>query len=251
MTIPWKTWVGAAALLILAAFLWNREARLRQSAERGEEAAQLALKQQVVENESTRRQLQSSVDDLLKDNSELNAAFNAAMVAAPDAKPASASRFDTGPLAVHTPPANKASQPPSPQGVQPILPPVGPPVFSPVCVLRDIDQMSIEVEQIELQTKAGNIVVVGVAAAYVLDPVKALLAEGKFKSYLSDSRKLEVASQPRWGVLASVAWLPMGRVQGGGVLFPPITLLGMRLEPSAAILGGATFVGQATLGVRF
>jgi hypothetical protein len=111
--------------------------------------------------------------------------------------------------------------------------------------------MSIEVEQVELQTKAGNVLVVGVASAYVLEPVKALLAEGKFQSPLSAAKSLETSSPPRWGVRASVAFLPQGRVQGGGVALPPFNLLGVRLEPSVAVLGGVTFVGVFDMVARF
>jgi len=257
VTLPWKTWLVAGAIIALAVFMLNRTHKQLNSALRDAEAAQLALKDQTVAFQESKDKLQSDVKDLTDASELLKQAYEEALKAAPGAKPVGEARLDTGPLALRTPP-RPAPQPVKSAGgagetqaaatAQPVLPPAGP---SSVCALDQSDKISIEVEVLDLGTKAGNFLVVGTASAYRLTPVKSLLTEGKFQSSLSSAHSLETPPPLRWGARASLGWLPQGRVQGGGVALPPFNLLGVRLEPSAAILGGATFVGIFDVVARF
>jgi len=256
INLPWKTWLVAGVIIAAAVFMWNRTHKQLTDAQRDAEAAQLALKQQIVEVQESKGALQSSVKDLMGQNELLKEAYESALRAAPDAKPVSEARLDTGPLRVHTPP-RPAPQPVQSAGgagetqaaatAQPALPPAGP---SSVYALRDIDQMSIEVEQVELQTKAGNTVVIGVASAYVLEPIKALLAEGKFQSPLSASHSLETALPARWGFGGAIACPWGGRCSyGPAAAFPPLSLLGVRLEATAAVMGGSGTLWGNVVGI--
>ena len=232
LVIPWKTWVFALVLLLAAVFLWNRERRLRTGAEAAAESFRLKLEHQIVETQSTRRELQASIDNLLLQDSELRSALELARKAAPDAKPASVSELDTGPVTiVHStlhvrPPATTDG----PAGSSPL--PAG-----PSCVLTEADKLSLRAKILELQTGAGNTIVVGTAEAWRVGTPDALLASGRFQSALSATKELEKSSPPRWGVLALGACGALGCGPGVGVLLPPASALGLRLEAFAGAFG--------------
>jgi len=246
IALPWKTWLVALGLLAAAVFLWNREHRLRTDAQRSEEAARLALQNQVVENEATKKQLRGQVDELLANNDLLRQAYEEAVRAAPDATPVSASKLETGTLAV------KAAPRPVPAPAPPVS---GPPPAVDPCALRPGDGVSVDIDVLELLTMKGNTILIGAARVYrEIPPPRELLAAGKFQSALSRSLELEAPRPPRWGVLPLGACGFSGCGLGAGVLLPPATLplVGWRAEP---FLGGLVMpsgpIALAGLGIRF
>ena len=259
ISLPWKTGAVAFALLAAAVFLWNREHGLRGDAQRDAEAARLALKNQIVEGEASKKELAASVSDLLAQNKALAAAFDDAMAAAPDAKPASASRLDTGPLEVKgrfRPPgapdpaaagalSDAARAGHTGSGTAPQDP----------CVLRPGDAVSVTVDSIELRTGKGNTMVVGAASVYrEIPPPRELLAQGRFQSALSTSRELAVQIPPRWGALALGACGAQGCGPGVGVLLPPVTLplVGWRAEGVLGLVAApGALLAIGGIGVRW
>jgi hypothetical protein len=230
--------MAAAALIGLGVYMWNREHRLRGSAEAAAEAADLRLKGQIVADESSRKELEASVGSLLSENKELQAAYAKARQAAPGARPVGAGKLDTGPLAVRAPP------PPTPSndGKKPNVPPLT------ECALTQQDKVSVEVSILQLQTDKGNNLVLGTADVYRTTP-RYLVASGSFQSELSGVKSLEAEAPPRWGVLALGACGGGGCGPGVGVLFPPVTMpivrwraeafLGVVAAPGALLaLGG-------------
>jgi hypothetical protein len=261
--IPWKSWLVIFLIMGAAVFLRNRDNRLLTNARADAEAARLSLHNQIVENAATRGQLQGSLDSMLKENTDLRAAYDSARQAAPDVRVISASRLDTGPLKVRgSPPPEQPrgaylprDEPgspaverrkdvsPSPPGVSPI-----PTTAGPLCMLTTDDEVSIAVEQLELQTKAGNTLIVGTGLVY-REPPHQLLAGGRFRSQLSDSASLAPPRTPRWGALALGTCGVGGCGLGAGVLLPPWTLplVGWRLESLVAASALPSGL-QATVG---
>ncbi len=264
--LPWKTWLIALVFLGAGVYLWNREHRLRLSAGQQAEAAQLQFRGQIVAEQEGKKDLQANRDKLLAENVEIKQAYEAALRAAPGAQTVGAARLDTGPLAVHTPasvgpaadsksaggagqsrvpPSSTASQVPS------ALPPGGP-VVSTACAVWADQHISVEVDALELKTKLGNALVLGTAAVYVDDPVRALLARGSFRSTFSLAEELARPPPPRWGAGA------LGICGGGGcgpgvvVAPPPVTLplVGWRVE---SLLGAAAppGAGLSALGAAW
>jgi hypothetical protein len=263
--IPWKSWLVIFLIMGAAVFLRNRDNRLLTNARADAEAARLSLHNQIVENVATRGQLQGSLDSMLKENTDLRAAYDSARQAAPDVRVVSASRLDTGPLRVQAPvlpeqprgSANPAPREgpgspaverrkdvsPSPPGVSPI-----PTTAGPLCMLTTDDEVSIAVEQLELQTKAGNILIVGTGLVYRELPHQ-LLAGGRFRSQLSDSASLALPSVPRWGALALGTCGVGGCGLGAGVLLPVWTLPLVGWKAETLVAASALPSGlQATVG---
>ena len=242
-----RPWLIVFALIAAGVYMWNREHRLRGSAELAAEAAQLALKGQIVEGQETKKQLDGSVADLVSQNEALAAALAEAKKAAPDAKAESASRLDTGPLVVHVAPREVASAAPGP-------PPPAEPAPPTTCALTQQDKVSVTVNVLELQTGKGNTLIVGTADVYRVGPPRTLLAGGRFQSSLSETHELAETSPPRWGVLALGACGSGGCGPGVGVLLPPVTvpLVHWRAE---AFLGAVAAPGSVLalggIGVRW
>lgn len=244
INLPWKSWVIGAALLAAAAFLWNREKRLRGEAERDAEAARLELKNQVVEGAATKKELRGKVDELLANNDLLRQAYEEAVKAAPGAAPVSASKLDTGPLVVKV-----APRPDPPLSAAPQAPECAP------CALSPGDAISVTVDVLELLTRAGNTLAVGTASVYREDPLpRELLAAGKFQSALSRSMELATPAPPRWGAMLLGVCGLSGCGPGAAVLLPPVTLplVGWRAEALVgAAAGPGGLVALGGLGGRF
>lgn len=222
---------GVAVFLVgVGVWLWNRERRLRTSAEQRQEAAELALQNQIVESQRSKAQLQEKIDGLLVSDRELRTAYDAAKKAAPDARPVSASKLGTGPL--QTPPRPAGAPGPCDPGA---------------CALNWGDQISIDVTVLELRTQKGNTLVVGTAAAFRdLPEPRTQLAGGPFRSSLSSTSELETRSEPRWGAMGLGVCGTPGCGVGAAVLLPPAHLLGARIE---TMVGAAAGPGLALLEV--
>ncbi len=248
----YSNWI-LLAVAALAVWALNREHRAMTIAQRSAEAAQLALKNQIVEGQETRRQLQGSVAQLLAENADLRTAYDRAKEAAPDAQPASATQLDTGPLRVRKVPASAGvvvtpTQPPPAQAKPEAAP-------ADTCLLQPDDTISVEALVLELETDQQNTVVVGSATVYRDTPAPRLaIASGAFQSSLSTSHEVAPPSPPRWGAELVGACFSAGCGYGGGVLLPPfrVPLFGWRGEARV----DALFAGPATgvlgaLGARW
>lgn len=252
--MKWLPYVVAAALVALAVFLWNREHRLRTSAEREKEAVELTLNGQLVETQGTKAALADAVDGLTAQNSELQAALAEAKKAASDAKVVTVVKLDTGSLSVKNVPrpghgtSDSTSPPLLGQGTNGCPAPVG-------CILAFDDKLSVQVDALELQTRKGNVIVVGTADVYRTEPPpKTKIASGRFQTQLSSAQSLVQPQESGLGVFAIGACGKSGCGPGGGLLLPPFTvpLLGTRVEP---ILGVVAAPGEVLvaggLGFRF
>jgi hypothetical protein len=264
---------GALLLVALCAVGMNVGHKRLLNAERDAEAAKLALAHQVVAQEETRRELQGSVTDLLQQNADLRTAYEAAKAAAPDSQVTEVASLKTGNLKVQEPEQDLEILDP---GSEPVPVPncptgeilfpdrrggfvCGPPesalpVQAKACVLHSGDAISMTVDQITLGTPRGNSILAGAASAWRESPTpRALLASGKFESYLSSTGVLAAPAPPRWGVELAGLCQSRGCGPGVGVLFPPWTLpvLGWRTEARAGAFLGPEWAVLGGLGVRF
>lgn len=252
---PWMVLLFFALAVWLGVVVWNYQDRQLASARADAEAAQLALKGQIVDHEETAKALRATVADLAAHNTDLAAALAQAKAAAPDATLLSAERFSTGEVGVletgsvpgrRTEPADRRS----PEGavVGPRVAPAGPSTAnlpadaasSKPCALSPGDRASIEVEEITLQTKAGNVLVVGTATAYRESPLpRQALFGGKFQSNASSTSDLAPPAPPRWGVgLGGVCFI--GGCDAGPIAaLPPARLFGFQIEAGVGLLAGA------------
>lgn len=237
---PLIPYIVGGVLLLGFTWLLNHEHNRANAAERRAEAADLILKGQTVELEQTRAQLEGNIQEMVKKDVELQAALDQARKAAPDARPVSVSKLDTGPLPVKKK-AAAAVPPPPPSGS----------AVCEDCALTYADQLDVQVSVLELQTKLQNTVVVGTAEVYKVQP-RTLLANGRFQASLSSSHKLEVPAEPGWGAMALGACGSSGCGAGGLVLFPPTRVLGLRLEAAAGALAvPAGLQGVVGAGMRW
>lgn len=233
----------AAAVIILALWAMNHEHRALVSALAGREAAELALKHQTVEAQESRKALQASEADLLAKNAVLAAAVESAKAAAPGAQPVSASEFQTAPEKV----ISVLTGPPkgSPNAV------TGP---ATACALSTVESAWFKVDLIELQTKDQNTLVAGTAELWAqgADLVdRRVLGPSRFQSAVSSSAALAPPAAPRWGAEVLGACAARGCGLGGGVLFPPVSLLGLRIEARAGVLAGPEATALGAVGLRF
>lgn len=259
-----------APVLVIAFCAWymSRQHRLIADAERGREAAEVALKGQIVSDQETAKGLRADADELLAKNSLLASALKEAKIAAPGAKVVVADRLRTAPAAVADEPREAEGPPPlppcpggkyAPDGMgsfycldapkkdQPTKP-------KPRCVLAAGDLGSFAVDEVVLTTEAGNRLVVGTAEFWRESPgTRSKLAAGKFSSVLSDTNTLAAPRPPRWGAEVTYRCGAEGCGPGAGVLFPPFTLplLGWRVEGRAGASLGAAAGVEGAAGVRF
>lgn len=239
--------VAVFLVLLLAALAWNRHHRALTDAQRDAEEARLALKGQIVAHQAGREELQAQVDHLLAENTELRAAYDEARRAAPRSRVTAVARLDTGRVPVQPRPAPVMGTGAAGGAGAPIPPTTAPPVVpTKPCPVETGDDVSIEVSGLELQTGQGARLLVGVAA--VLRSDRSVLASGPFQAPFSLTTELQVPPPPRWGAALLGACGISGCGPGAAVLFPPVTVLGLRSEfflgavaaPSAAlVLGGA------------
>lgn len=254
MTPLGKTFVvvGVVILVLLGVgWVWTRQHRALTDARRAADGARLALQGQIVAHEATRTELQTEVQRLLAENSALRAAYDEAKRAAPTAQVTGVAKLDTGHLPVHARPSAPAAaggEAPTP------LPGSPPPAVSspppPPCALTVEEPVSIEVSGLELQTGQGSRLLVGVAAVFRAD--RSVVAAGPFQSPFSLTTELQAPPTPRWGVEILGACSAQGCGPGAAVLFPPVTVLGLRSE---AFLGAVASPGALLvlggLGVRW
>jgi hypothetical protein len=237
----------ATAIVCAAVALWNHQHRQLADAQRAREAAELKLKGQIVTEQETAKQLRVTVADLLAKNADLAKLYADAQKAAPGAKPLYAGTLNTGGLKVEAPPRAPQERPPAPATPGAAAPTDQP--IAPVCVLADGDTASINVEQIALQTKDGNVLALGVGEAWRETPLpRAKLFGGPFKASVSDVSGLAPPSLPRWGGGIAAACLGFCAA-GPAVAFPPLRIFSLQIETTAAGLVSDRGAGGAVMAI--
>lgn len=255
--------IAGSLLLCLGtmAWYWTYQHRTLANAVRDAEAARLELAGQITQDQDTKQELQATVQGLLAQNAELREAVSAAQKIAPSAKPVASASLKTGVVKIlEGPPAlppcdgiyaedGMGSLVCQPAVKQASKPSAAAPV--PNCALHTGDSGSFQVDQVVLQTDKGNKILTGTAAFWRETPPRAKLAQGTFSAALSDVDGLAPPADPRWGAEALGACTRSGCGLGVGVLFPPVRLLGVRLEARAGALAGPDLAFLGAVGARF
>lgn len=240
---------GVVLVLLLCAFLLNRGHRELVDARRDAEGARLALRHQTVEDAETKRDLQDRVQNLVLRNAVLASAYAESRAAAPGSSPVSASELQTSPEKVEirqdaVPAALPASS------VAPAVPTTG----QPTCALSSGESAWFKVDLIELQTKEQNTLVTGTAELWAqgIDLTdRRVLGPSRFQSQASSSAALAPQAAPRWGAEVAGMCVQTGCGLGAGVLFPPLAVLGLRLEARLDAYAGPAPALVGALGVRW
>lgn len=264
---PWKT-VGAGVLAVLAlAFFLNRSHRAMGDALREAEAAKLALAQQIVADQDSKKELQASLKDMVDQNELLREAYETAMKAAPDARPESTAKLVTAPAPAlakaapipeldtsHPPVLPPCDKPYVPDGHGGFLCPEAPAPKKSACLFDTGSLGSFRVDEIVLGTDKGNKLITGTAEFWREAPgPRSKLAAAKFNSSLSDVDTLAPPTPPRWGAELGALCTAAGCGLGGGVLLPPfrMPLIGLQGEARGDLYAGPVLGASAWLGVRW
>jgi len=114
------------------------------------------------------------------------------------------------------------------------------------------DPARIDVDVVDLETRAGNTLVVGTASVYREGATPALVLQGGFQASAgSTAVRAEQARPASWGFGGVAMCGTAGACLGGPLLaFPPLTLLGVQLEAQAGLLLGSQVAATAAIVVR-
>lgn len=182
------------------------------------------------------------VDQLEAENEDLRVALAKARAAAPGATPIGAGHASTGPVHVGGVPPVLVS-PPQPEASAPC----------PVCLLVAGDTGEVRVDQVVLETKGGNKVLVGAAAAWRLMPApETKLFGGPFDADLTGFAEKVPPDAPgsRWGAGPLVGVSGQGWLAGGVLTSPEarLPLIGWRVSAAVVAAAGSS-QGLALAGV--
>lgn len=217
--------VGGLLLLVVCAFAaWNHSRLVdqRDAALREQGAAELREKGLIVKHDASESGLKAELEALRKGNSELDAALREALAKAPQTKVVTVERLVTKEVPTLLVP-------------RPVVP-----GSTPQYVLAAGDRTRIEVARVELQTKDGNLIVVGTASAWRVTPTEAKLMEAPFSASVSRTSGLTSAAAvppAGFGVGLYGAFGPHGYLVGPAVALPPLlgrveSQLGLGLGPT-------------------
>jgi len=232
--IKFVPWVIILLLLMTAAWLWRERENAKAEAARAQEAVTLAAKGQIVERPVEQDMLENEIASLEVENLDLRVAIQKAKQAAPDAKVTQVEHAQIAPTIVTA----------APEVATP----------STRCVVSDGDKLELKIDQVELQTKAGNIVLVGSASAWRTDPPPAeQLVTGKFEQSTTTISGIDTIPKklPGWGYgvagfVGNKGWAP-----GLTVSAPPLTIFGYEFDVNlAAGIGTLGVIGSASILMR-
>ncbi len=237
---PW-TLLGAVVVLgLVLTCRLNRGRDAEAELRRRVEADVLKARGQLVAEQVRGDALDKLVRQIVGENEELARALEQARRAAPGARPVATARTSTGAVVA---------------GGTPRAPEERGPAAAPPCLLAPGDQGEVRVDQVVLETRAGNRLLVGTAAAWRMSPAPATrLFGGPFQAALSNIA-MEAPPQvagPRWG---AGVWLGVGRdgwAAGPALALPqarlgPLSLeavIGAGLGPTGTWQGGATGIAR-------
>ena len=209
-SLPWLLLLAALVAAGAGAYYLQRQRVVEAEARRGAEAEALRAAGQVVVERRDHDHLEAEVERLTEINAELAAALARARRAAPGARPVAVASASTGPVVVEAP--QKILTP----GVNEIdrAPDVP-------CLLAAGDRAELRVDEVVLETRAGNRVLVGAASAWRLEPAPVTrLFSGPFSAPLASAEAVEPAPAgvPTWALVAvGVGALALGGLVGTGL----------------------------------
>ncbi|MBI5545306.1 MAG: hypothetical protein HY901_15555 [Deltaproteobacteria bacterium] len=240
---PWLLLAAVLVVGLLLARALNLGRASEAEARRLAEAELLRAQGQIVQAQTSARDLQARADEAMAENDALRAAIEEAKRVAPEVRIVEVTRASTGPV-VATGPAREPPVHPPPGDQQQAA-------AQPACLLAEGDSAEVLVDEVELRTDAGNRLLVGTAFAWRLSPgPPARLFGGAFKSPLSTDAALPPAPALGWGVGPRVG-IGAGGWTVGVAASPPLwSLLGWRFEVTAGAglgSGGAWDAGAAIL----
>lgn len=223
---PWAVVVLVAVVLLLLVGAWNRSRRDAGELARHLEAEQLRAKGLEVAAEKDRSELWDEANRASAENEDLRRALEAARKAAQGERPILVVHASTGAT-----PATGAPRPGPVACPDAPVPVAAPP--APVCLLAAGDQGEVLVDEVLLETRGGNRVLVGAASAWRAAPERGRLFGGPFQA---DLGRVEVAAPPRppgWGAGVWTGVSREGWAVGPAVAAPPLRLWSLQLEVNA------------------
>lgn len=266
--MKWGVRGAVVLVLALAAWGWNHEHRQLLDERQGRASAEARLNNQIAANQDSKATLEEKIKELSSTSAALAGVLAEQRRAQPNAKTVFVADLRTKSVAV----ADVPRVPDPPPGDAPVpLPPCPGGTYAPDgmggfycqeagtagkveharCVLSSDDRASFRVREVGLRGAAGNSTLAGVAEFWRdLPPPSIKLSEGPFSATLSD---LDVLKQPpvkRWGFELGGSLGSVGEALGVGLLFPPVSVLGLRLEPRVNALSPPAWSVQGWLGVR-
>jgi hypothetical protein len=217
-------WTPVVLVALLAAVLVQRldaGRRAAHEAARLAEAEVLRQKGVAVAAQADARALRAALQGAVARSEDLAAELERVKRASPGARPVAVAHATSGPLQ-----AGGAARP--------TVPPTSA-AACPACLLAAGDRGELRLAQATLQTKGGNLVFVGAAEAWRLEPapVTRLLA-GPLR-YEATVEKLAPPPGFGFGVAGSVGGGSAGATGGVAVALPPSRWRRWQLEPTAAL----------------
>ena len=234
-----RWWFPAVAVGVVVGWVvWQLDAGRRAESERARlaEAIVLAQQGQIVADLQSRAELAARARRLAAENADLAEALAKAQRAAPGARPVVVVQASTGPV-----PAAGAARPSPPSGGSAPAP-------AAPCLLAAGDSGEIRVDSVLLETKAGNLLFVGAASAWRVEPgPPARLFGGQLMAKVA----AEAPERPAgWGFGAVAGCGREGCGVGPGVALPPLRVGPVQVE----VTGGVEMLGRvgasATATVR-
>jgi hypothetical protein len=236
----------AVLVLVCIALAWrlNVASRAEAVAARLLEEVRLREAGLVVAAQASGSELKQQLRDLEGANVELADELERASRAAPGAKPVGVSRSSTGPVIA-------GGTPRAPEERGPAAVPVAPRAS---CLLAEGDEGEVRVDQVVLETRKGNRVLVGTAAAWRLSPPATRLFGGPFRAELTEvvTAAPPPAARARWG---AGVWLGVGRdgwAAGPAVAWTAARVWGAELEMvgGGGVGSGGLWGGSVSVLVR-
>jgi len=235
---PWLIAVFAAVSCVATIILaLRRDADVNDRLQREIEARELEAQGLVVAAQKEQKDLRTQVASLEANNVDLMEALSRARRASPGSRDVSAVQASTGPVG--------ASGDARPTVVS----------DDPKCLLAEGDMAEIRVDQVEIETKAGNRVIVGAAECRRVEPKpETRLAGGPFEASLTTAMVIGKPKQkpPGWGVGPAVMVSSSdGLAYGVAVSAPPLNVFGVDFEVGlAGAVGKSSMQGFAIMLVR-
>jgi hypothetical protein len=227
---PW-TLLGAATVLVVMLGVrgCNRDAAARRELARIDEAARLQAKQVLVAAREREAALRLQLDAATRGNADLRQELERVRRATPGAKVVFVEHLSTGAVV-----SDGLPRAPEERG-QAAVP--------PACLLAVGDLGEVVVDEVHLETRAGNRVVAGTGVARRVRPgPETRLFGGPFRAPLSSvaEKAPPEAAAPRWGFGGGAAASDRGAGASLVVGTPSarVPLLGWRVEAVGTAAGG-------------
>ena len=245
-TRPYR-WLALGAVAVVAVFLmvkaWNKNAALESDLTKERELRE-KLQGKLVEEDSSKKQMAAKLKDALVRIPELEAQMKELESKVGSVKPVHVDQIVTVPGAATGTP--RPCPLPPPQGVQDPSP-AG-------CLVAVGDIVRAQVDEVTVETKAGNRVVLGTASCWrESPPPETMFYRGVFEPKVSKVDVIVEASPVRWG--AGLTFMATTDKIGVGplILFPPVRLWGLEGDISGGFAAGFKgFVGaNVNAGVRW